>query len=167
MDSKTTTAGRLLDLALIGALVCTAAGAVAFAGYETLINDHMPKVNGMQYLAIFAQPNSHTNAAQGEAALDMAPVGALSRAAPEQTAGYSLTGAQPGLAWLREGDRFFAVSPGDEVPRLGRVAAIEPRDGRWALIGERGETLIAGAAVEIADPTGGRFDKRMIFGDAR
>jgi hypothetical protein len=165
VDDKTAASGRLLDLALIGGLVCTAAGAVAFAGYETLINDHMPKVNGLQYLAIFAQPSSR--ASDGEPALDMAPVGAVSRATPGTTAGYSLTGAQPSLAWLREGDRFFAVTPGDDVPRLGRVAAIEPRDGRWALIGERGEILIAGAEVEIADPAGGRFDKRMIFRNAR
>ncbi len=84
MDDKTAASGRLLDLALIGGLVCTAAGAVAFAGYETLINDHMPKVNGIQYLAIFAQPNSHVSAAAAEPALDMSPVGAVWRATREE-----------------------------------------------------------------------------------
>jgi hypothetical protein len=161
-------AGRLVDLALMGGLVFTAAGAVGFAGYETMVSDHRPQINGMQYLAIFAQPSHHLASPDGaKAPLDMDPVGALPRAAPVEANGYSLVGAQSRFAWLREGNRIFAVNPGDDVPRLGRVASIEPREGRWALIGPKGDVLIVGAPVDIGEPSAGRFDKRMIFKDAR
>lgn len=161
-------ASRVVDLALIGGLVVTAAGAVGFAGYETMMTDHTPRINGLQYLAIFAQPSHRsTSVAEGKLGLDMAPVGALPRAAPLDAGGYSLVGAQSRFAWLREGNRIFAVNPGDDVPHLGRVASIEPREGRWALIGAKGEVLIVGGLADIGEGGGGRFEKKMIFRDAR
>ena len=158
--------GRMVDLALMGGLVFTAAGAVGFAGYETMINDHKPKVNGMQYLAIFAQPRHHVVDPE-KAALDMSPVGALPHAAPLNAGGYSLVGAETRFAWLREGNRIFAVNPGDDVPRLGHVVSIGTHDGRWALLGVNGEILIVGAVAELADPASVRFNKRMIFRGGR
>jgi hypothetical protein len=159
------TAARAIDLALIGGGVATAASAVAFAGYMTLSGDHEPYVIGMQHLAIFAQP-SHRGYSSHEAAnLDTNPIGAIPPEIKDKVAGYSLVGAQPGLAWLREGNRIFSVHPGDEPPRLGRVAAIERRDGRWALVDGKGATLIVSSLAELPDSTAGKFDKRMIFGD--
>jgi hypothetical protein len=151
-------AARGGDLALLAASLFTAAGAVGFAGYMAMWGTSGPLINGMEYLAIFAQP-SHVGRD-----VDMNPVGSILRDAPEHVGGYALVGAEPRFAWLREGNRIFAVRPGDDLPRLGRVAAIEQRDGRWELLDEKGATLIAGALVDLAPSAGGRFDKRMIFG---
>ena len=150
-------------LTLIGGGVATAAGAVAFAGYITLA-DHEPYINGLQHLAIFAQPSTHP-ARPAATNIDMAPTAAIPHEVKDRAAGYSLVGAQAGLAWLREGNRIFPVRPGDEPPRLGRIAAIEQREGRWALVNEKGETLLVTGLVELSDPPPGKFSKRMIFGD--
>ena len=158
-------ASRAGDFALIGGLLATAASAVGFAGYETLAGDHRPNIAGMEYLAIFAQPSHHSAAADSAArsGLDMNTIGALPHSAPEEAGGYALVGAQSRFAWLREGNRIFAVTPGEDVPRLGHVVSIEPRDGRWALLSARGEILLIGGASDIGATGGGKFDKRMIF----
>ena len=172
---------RLADLALMGGLLATAGGAVTFAGYMTMHAGQTPHVNGMQYLAIFAQPvhrapsdDTPDATASRSASLDMNPVGAIPRdpqAPPGDAKGepglYSLVGAKQTYAWLRAGNRIFAVQPGDDVPNLGHVAAIAQRDGRWTLIDDKGRALIVGAMAEIAPSAGGRFSKPMIFGDDR
>ena len=160
-------AGRAIDLALIGGGVLTAASADGFAGYVMLAGDHQTHVNGMEYLAIFAQP-SHGVRGAGEkdaAWLDERPVGAIRREVKDNVSGYWLVGAQPQFAWLREGNRIFSVHPGEEVPRLGRVAGIVERDGRWTLVDDKGAELIVSTRTELPASEGGRFDKRMIFGD--
>ena len=166
---------RLADLALVGGSLATAVGAVGFAGYMTLAGNHETHVNGMEYLAIFAQPSHPAHHEDAERpSLDMAPTGALPRAEPpareikEQAGGYALVGAQSSFAWLREGNRIFAVRPGEDVPRLGRVAAIRQVEGRWTLLDDKGDTLLAGGVIELAAPSPERrFDKRMIFGGGR
>jgi len=150
-------AARGADLALLAASLVTAAGAVAFAGYMTMSGTRGPLINGMEYLAIFAQP-SHAGRD-----VDMTPVGSIARDAKDHVDGYALVGADLRFAWLREGNRIFAVRPGDDVPRLGHVGAIEQREGRWVLLDEKGATLIVGALVDLAPSACGRFDKRMIF----
>ena len=162
-------AGRAIDLALIGGGVLTAASAVGFAGYVMLTSDHQTHVNGMEYLAIFAQP-SHGGYVAGKSdaeRTDDRPVGAIRREVKDNVAGYWLVGAQRQFAWLREGNRIFSVHPGEEVPRLGRIAGIEQRDGRWTLVDDKGAELIVSSVAELpeAESAGGRFDKRMIFGD--
>jgi hypothetical protein len=161
------TAGRAVDLALVAGGVATAASAVGFAGYVMLSGDHEPHINGMEYLAIFAQPNrsAHAPDKNDAAKVDDTPVGAIPREIKDNVAGYWLVGAQPQFAWLRDGNRIFSVHPGDEVPRLGRVAAIEQRDGRWTLVDDKGAALLVSGVAELPESAGGRFDKRMIFGD--
>jgi hypothetical protein len=178
MDSKKTwatlagaTAGvaasRAIDLALIGGGVATAASAVGFAGYMMLAGDHETHVNGMEYLAIFAQPSHGVHGeGKGDAEkVDSSPVGAIQREIKDNVSGYWLVGAQAQFAWLREGNRIFSVHPGEVVPRLGRVAGIEQRDGRWTLVDDKGAELIVSSQAELPASAGGRFDKRMIFGD--
>jgi hypothetical protein len=160
-------AARLADLALFGGLVATAGGAVTFAGYMTMRGSHTPLINGMQYLAIFAQPNRHGQGDEAAPSVDMNPVGAIPAETKVEAGGYALVGAKPSYAWLRAGNRIFAVRPGDDVPQLGHVSAIEQRDGRWTLVDDKGRTLIASALTEIAPPEGGRFEKRMIFGEGK
>ena len=158
-------AGRAIDLALIGGSVATAASAVAFAGYMTLNGDHDPLVNGVQYLSIFSQPSHpHRGDADKPPTFDMNPTGAIPPDTKVAAAGYQLVGAQARFAWLREGSRIFAVRPGEEVPRLGRVARIEKRDGRWSLVDEQGKPLLVSAVVDLMPSAGGKFNKQMIFG---
>ena len=161
-------AGRAADLALIGVGVATAAGAVGFAGYMMLAGDHEPHINGMEYLAIFAQP-SHRATPDAQKAddvkIDVSPVGGIPHGINDSVGGYRLVGAQPQYAWLRDGNRIFSVRPGDEVPRLGRVAGIVERDGRWTLVDNKGAALIVSRQPELSSSVGGRFDKRMIFGE--
>ena len=158
-------AARVIDLMLIGGGMFTAAGAVGFAGYVTLTGVSAPMVFGMDHLAIFAQP-SHPHRVEAPdkfGPVDMNPVGAIPHER-DHVNGYALVGAQARFAWLREGNRIFAVRPGEEVPRLGRIAAIEQRDGRWTLLDEKGAAMIVSAVPDLAPSAGGRFDKRMIFG---
>jgi hypothetical protein len=159
-------AARVTDLALIGGSIATATSAVALAGYMMTRSEHTPLVNGVQYLAIFAQP-SHPHIAGGVPGpddIDMNPLGAIPHDGKDRAAGYQLVGAQQRFAWIRQGARIFAVHPGDDLPSLGRVGAIELRDGRWTLVDEKGGTLLVSALAEVAPSAGGRFDKRMIFG---
>ena len=156
-------AARIGDFALVGGSIAAAAGAVGFAGYMTLAAPRTPRVNGMQYLAIFAQPSRTERSPQPEArAIDLSPVGAVPHDDKSHAAGYAVVGAEPRFAWLREGNRIFAAHPGEDVPRLGRIAAIVLRDGRWTLVDDKGAVLIASAAIE-SSPGGGRFDKPMIL----
>jgi hypothetical protein len=159
---------RIVDVALIGGALATAAGAVGFAGYMTVTNTHTTRVYGMRYLAIFAQPSHHAEGEDGTraTALDMTPIGAIPR--PQRTApsGYALVGATESHAWLRDGDQIFAVRPGDDVPRLGRVARIALNEGRWTLFDGAGAALLASPQPTLTQTGEARFGKRMIFGDA-
>ncbi len=154
---------RLGDLALIGGSLATAAGAVGFAGYMTLHGPATPRINGVEYLAIFAQP-SHRLAEAPTPEVDMAPTGALP-APPARTdaGGYALVGAKKSYAWLREDTRIFAVRPGDDVPRLGHIASIARRGDRWALLDEKGVALIVSGVSEVAPGADGRFDRKLVF----
>ena len=44
--------------------------------------------------------------------------------------------------WLRLDGAIRAAAPGDDVPRVGHIAAIVPRDGGWALLDNKGGTLL-------------------------
>ena len=176
MDKKKTTsavagavfglgAARLVDLALICGSLATAAGAVGFAGYMTLAGGQRPHINGLEYLAIFAQPSHRATETKAPPnGLDMNPVGALPSPPKIEAGGYALVGAKETYAWLREGNRIFAVRPGDDVPRLGHIGAIARQGDRWAILDEKGATLIVSAISEIAPSADGRFDKKLIFG---
>jgi hypothetical protein len=170
-------AARLVDIALVGAGFATAAASVVFAGAMLMRGDHAPAINGLQYLAIFARPRGAVKPTEdvaparpvdfAGATIDPAPVGSIGAAAPTAAAGYSLVAAQPDFAWIRDGERIFAVRPGDVAPRLGRVVAITRRDGRWILVGEGGVTLLSsGDPAPNADPRA-TFGRRMIFGPGK
>lgn len=148
---------RLIDIALVSTGVAAAVGSAGFAGYMLVQGDHPPQVNGMQYLAIFAQPSSGPKRpAPGSSsppapaapqvaqapAIDTAPLGAIDasqrRAAPE----YELVAAARDHAWVRSGARILSVRPGDTIPDLGKVSEIAWREGQWILIGEDGKPIL-------------------------
>jgi len=161
-------AAKLIDFALIGGSIATAAGSVAFAGYMTLtVGERGPLIYGMDHLAIFAQPSrglSHDDSSQS---VDATPVGALPPNVKDHVEGYSLVGAQSDFAWLRNGNKIFAVHIGDDVPNLGRVASIELRDGRWMLVDIKGNPLLAASKTALPPPGRGRFEKSLIFGSGK
>ena len=169
---------RIGDWALIGSGVATATAAVTFAGVMLMQGDHAPNINGMQYLAVFAQPSKALRpteptttlstaaaaAREPQATVDMAPVGAIS-ARPAPHPDYDLISAGMDRAWVRDGDRIFAVHIGDNVPNLGKIEDIVWTDGHWALIGANKVTLLAsGEAAAPKKNGGGTFQqKKMIF----
>jgi hypothetical protein len=168
-------AARAVDIALVGSGLATAIGCVVFAGAMLTQGEHSPNVNGLEYLAIFARPHGagqpaadeapYRSRADARAPIDMTPVGSIG-GAPASVAGYALVAAQPDFAWVREGSRIFAVRPGDELPRLGRVGAILQREGRWVLASDAGVTLMSsgGARAGLDAPARRPFARRMIFG---
>ena len=167
------------DFALIGAGVAMAVGSIGFAGYMLLQDNHEPRVNGMQYLAIFAKPRGSSQPAFASSP----PVAAASvrrrrrsrhggdrvdrpRGGRRAAEGYRIVAVEPGMAWLSNGSEIRVVKPGEVAPGLGRVASIVKRDGRWALVDESGATLLTNDKPETEgrDNRDGPFARRMIFG---
>ncbi len=158
-----------LDRVLVAAGVSTAFGATLFACVMLLQRDRAPGVNGMQYLAIFAQPSGAANPTAGTSApkgsdrapetLDMTPLGAIGA---RET--LRLVAARPEIAWLREGAKIFSVRPGDVIPNVGGVAQIQPRAGGWALLDAAGVVLVASDGLVEPTPTPANLFRRgMIF----
>ncbi|MGD0564856.1 MAG: hypothetical protein ABSA66_17425 [Roseiarcus sp.] len=170
------------DFALVGAGVAMAVGSIAFAGYMLLQDNHEPRVNGLQYLAIFAKPRGPSpptlaesppvaaaNRRVADDSLDMAPTGSIAHGAVGGSTGaegYRIVAVEPGMAWLSNGSEIRVVKPGEVAPGLGRVASIVKRDGRWALVDESGATLLTNDKPETKglDNGNGPFARRMIFG---
>ena len=120
------------------------------------LGDHQPRINGMQYLAIFAQPRGAGRAAESAAlkppppvaAVDPTPTGSIRppapRAAPANAPAEIVT-ADRARAWVKIDGTIRAAAPGDALPGLGRIDAIVERDGRWILLDDAGKELAAGA----------------------
>jgi hypothetical protein len=169
----------LVDAALVGAGITAAGASVAFAGLMFAEDRHGPRVNGLEYLAIFSQPSGAPKReaapapdenARREAAreIDMSPTGSIANAEHGATApddGFHLVAARRDLAWLRNGQTIRAVRPGDIVAGLGTVGSIVQREGEWALLDESGAPLIAGEKPGGAERKSGagRFSKSLIF----
>ncbi len=170
---------RMVDLALIASGVAAAVGSVAFAGMMLMQGEHAPRINGMQYLAIFAQPgvapHSRETPAAAElaaapppapASVDMTPVGSIGPQTPIQRPDFELVSAGRDHAMVRAGMRMFVVRPGDDVPDLGKVRSIDWVDRRWSLVGAEGAILLTSG--ETAPPKPPSFErKKMIFTDGQ
>jgi len=128
VDHRTPLARRLDDVALFSAGVTMAIAAVVFAYAMLTQNDPRPRVNGMQYLAIFSQPRSAHRAVATAAppapaatrlaasGLDDAPTGAIGREAADKT---------PTGAIARPAADKTPAATVDDAP----TGAIGPRDG--------------------------------------
>ena len=99
----------------------------------------------------------------------MAPVGAISAKPPPPHPLYELISAGLDRAWVRDGDRIFAVHIGDKVPYLGKIEDIVWTDGHWALIGVNNATLLTSgeAAAPKKNGAGGFMRKSMIFDEGQ
>jgi hypothetical protein len=145
----------------------------AFAVYMLAYGEGRTRINGLEHLAIFAQPRGTAGAAppaessappaMGGAALDMAATATIAASDPKPTQGprpAEIVAAEAGRVWLRIDGALRSAVPGDSVPGVGRIAAIVPRDGGWALLDDRGAVLLA---VTKSANGAALFSRRRIF----
>ncbi len=161
------------EFALRAVGTALAGASVAFAVYMFASGGGKIRVNGIEYLAIFAQPRGlAADAIPARAparplarakAVDMTVTGSI-RAPAREPAPVprppELVGARKDRVWLRIGGAIRAAAPGDTVAGVGRIGAIVPRDGGWAVLDDKGATLLtlANGANGVA-----LFARKMIF----
>lgn len=130
---------------------------MAFAVYMLAYGGGKTRINGLEHLAIFAQPRGSAGGtppakahappiANGAGAVDMTTTGSLvasgGKAAPE-TRPVEIVAARADRVWLRIDGALHSAVPGDSVPGVGRIGAIVARDGGWALLDDKGAALLA------------------------
>ena len=146
---------------------------VAFAVYMLAYGGGKSRINGLQYLAIFAQPRGagatpgsqspSTPPEAGAALVDLTRTGTLASpsAGPRQDARrVEILAASADRAWLRIDGAIRPVAPGEMVEGLGRVGAIVSRGGGWAVLDDKGVTLLMVAKDANATSV---FARKMIF----
>ena len=168
--------GRQVDRWLIRSGIGLAISSMAFAGVMIAHRDH-PLVYGMEYLAIFAQPNrsmriarpSSTQTAGSAGSRDLVDPTPTGSIAPRDIAvdlrEIEIIGVSGDIAWLKSGEKILAVAVGQNIVGLGHVAAISGLDSDWKLLGDDGKDLLAGADAKpasAAPPLG----KALIFRNA-
>ncbi len=135
----------------------------AFAIYMLAYGGGRTRINGMEHLAIFAQPRGPGGAvrapappsADASSALDMAATGSLpaspSQAAPEARP-VEIVAAKSDRVWLKIDGAIRAAAPGETVAGLGRIGAIVARNGGWVVLDDKGNKLlgVARAANGVA-----------------
>ena len=138
---------------------------IAFAGYMLAYGGGKVRVNGIDHLAIFAQPRGAGGGGVTEIAreadsqpLDASAGSNVDREADAQPA--RIVAARPGRVWLMIGGAIRSAGPRDDVPGVGRIGAIVPRDGGWALLDDKGTTLLS-----VANQANGAelFSRNRIF----
>lgn len=143
---------------------------MAFAIYMLAYGGGKTRINGLEHLAIFAQPRGSAGAASPEegpapptGAVDMATTGSFAsstgKAAPESRP-IEIVAARADRVWLRIGGALRSAVPGDSVPGVGRIGAIVARDGGWALLDDKGAALLA---VTKAANGAALFARKRIF----
>jgi hypothetical protein len=150
---------RALGSALAGLSMAFAIYMVAYGGGKT-------RINGMEHLAIFAQPRGPGGSVGGPSAaaadnapqVDMAATGSVAAAGVK--APIEIVGAEADRVWLKIDGALRTAAPGDNVAGLGRIGAIVGRDGGWVLLDDKGAELLA---VSKATNGASLFTRRRIF----
>jgi hypothetical protein len=147
---------------------------IAFAVYMLAYGGGKTRVNGMEYLAIFAQPRGPAGIAPaikapaplplaGAPALDVATTGSLAVSAgnaAQDARPVEIVAARANRVWLKIDGAIRAAAPGDNVAGVGRIGAIVARNGGWVLLDDKGATLLTVAR----DANGASlFARKMIF----
>lgn len=146
---------------------------MAFAVYMLAYGEGKTRINGLEHLAIFAQPRGsggRTPPAKGSApptanggGVDMTTTGSFAvaggKAAPEARP-VEIVAARADRVWLRIDGALRSAVPGDSVPGVGRIAAIVARDGGWALLDDKGAALLL---VTKAANAAALFARKRIF----
>jgi hypothetical protein len=154
---------RALGSALAGLSMAFAIYMVAYGGGRT-------RINGMEHLAIFAQPRGPGGSVGGSAAqpaenapqVDMAATGSVAAAGAKAPDGrpIEIVAAEADRVWLKIDGAIRTAAPGDSVAGLGRIGAIVGRNGGWVLLDDRGAELLA---VSKATNGASLFARRRIF----
>ena len=130
---------------------------IAFAVYMLAYGGGRTRINGLEHLAIFAQPRGSASGAlpaedpapptaDGRAAVDMATTGSFvasgGKARPEARR-VEIVAARADRVWLRIDGALRSAVPGDSVAGLGHIGAIVARDGGWVVLDDKGAALLA------------------------
>jgi len=86
------------------------------------------------------QPKVARAAAKENAKVDMTPVQTIAPAS-KIISGYRVRDVYHGAALIESDRGMIGVEPGEVVPGVGRVMAIQERGGRWVVVTESGEIL--------------------------
>ncbi len=161
------------EIALRAVGTALAGVSIAFAGYMLAYGGGKIRVNGIEHLAIFAQPRgSAADAIPSDApappstegqSVDIMPtgsIGAFARDPAPIPRPIEIVAARADRVWLRIDGSIRAAAPGDTVAGVGHIAAIVPRDGGWALLDDKGATLLSVANRANGAPL---FARKMIF----
>jgi hypothetical protein len=126
----------------------------------------------MEHLAIFAQPRGLPGMASPKEAhappsldapmIDTTRTGSLPVASDRDRAAshVEIVAARSDRVWVRVHGLIISAGPGDEITGIGRIGAIVARDGGWALLDEKGATLLKLAGGANGAPL---FTRKMIF----
>src|SRR5271167_485695 len=128
---------------------------MAFAVYMLAYGGGKTRVNGLEHLAIFAQPRGTAGGAPPAdglppiahgAAVDMATTGSFAASggkAALEPRPVEIVAARADRVWLRIDGALRSAVPGDSVSGVGRIGAIVARDGGWVLLDDKGAALLA------------------------
>lgn len=156
---------------VIRALGSALAGlSMAFAIYMLAYGGGRTRINGMEHLAIFAQPRGPGGAvggppplvADGVPAVDMAATGSLAPAdarAPRARP-VEIVAAEADRVWLKIDGAIRMAVPGDVIAGLGRIGAISPRASGWVVLDDKGAEL---RSVTKGANGASLFTRRKIF----
>lgn len=155
---------RALGTALAGLSMAFAIYMLAYGGGKT-------RINGMEHLAIFAQPRGPGGAvgvpapspADTSPVVDMAATGSLAASAGKAALNarpVEIIAAQADRVWLKIDGVIRTAAPGDSVAGLGRIGAIVARNGGWVLLDDKGAELLA---VSKGANGASLFTRRRIF----
>jgi hypothetical protein len=125
----------------------------AFAMYMLAYGAGKTRINGMEHLAIFAQPRGPGGAVRDPAppntdtptAVDMSATGSVASSTAQATVGVQpveIVAAQADRVWLKINGGIHVATAGDDVAGLGRIGAIVARNGGWVLLDDRGGELL-------------------------
>jgi hypothetical protein len=144
---------------------------MAFAIYMLAYGAGKTRINGMEHLAIFAQPRGEGGIVRGPAPppagdapqVDMAATGSLAASAGRAASDarpVEIVAAQADRVWLKIDGGIQMAAPGDTITGLGRIGAIVARNGGWVLLDDKGAELLA-----VAKGANGAslFARRRIF----
>jgi hypothetical protein len=143
---------------------------MAFAIYMLAYGAGKTRINGMEHLAIFAQPRGEGGIVRGPVPpagdapqVDMAATGSLAASAGKAATDarpVEIVAAEADRVWLKIDGGIRMAAPGDTITGLGRIGAIVARNGGWVLLDDKGAELLA-----VAKGANGAslFARRRIF----
>jgi hypothetical protein len=125
-----------------------------FAIYMLAYGAGKTRINGIEHLAIFAQPRGPAGAVRDSAppsvedapVVDMSATGSLAASLAQrgsEARPVEIVAAQADRVWLKIDGAIRMAAPGDTVAGLGRIAAILARNGGWVLLDDKGAELLA------------------------